>query len=71
MSTRAGVIDSDYRGSVGVVVVNESGGTHIVHAGDRIAQLLFLPVPEVQFVPWSEADAETERGAGGFGSTGS
>ena len=64
-----GVIDSDYRGELLVPVTNHSGVPFTIESGDRIAQLVISPVllPEVE-----EADSldETERGAGGFGSTG-
>ena len=64
-----GVIDSDYRGELRVALYNESDTDYVIHDGDRIAQLMVLPVvqPTLEFV--DELD-ETERGAGGFGSTG-
>jgi dUTP pyrophosphatase len=64
-----GTIDSDYRGEIGVILVNLSDvPTRITH-GDRIAQLVLAPV--VRAV-WVETDvlSDTDRGAGGFGSTG-
>lgn len=65
----AGVIDADYRGEVIVVIQNHGTEDHLVLPGDRVAQLLVLPVPELQVL---EVDAleETERGEGGFGSSG-
>jgi dUTP pyrophosphatase len=64
-----GVIDSDYRGEVLVPLHNRNNHAEVVKFGERIAQLLIVPViqPEVVFV--EELD-ETERGDGGFGSTG-
>ena len=64
-----GVIDSDYRGPLRVGLHNLRSGPYTVHPGDRIAQLLVVPVlcPEVEIV---DRLPETERGAGGFGSTG-
>ena len=64
-----GVIDSDYRGEILVPVTNHSAVPFTIHHGDRIAQLVISPVllPEVEEA--EELD-ETERGAGGFGSTG-
>ncbi len=64
-----GVADSDYRGEYIVALHNDSGATRTVTNGERIAQLVVLPFLSVEF---EEADAldETERGAGGFGSTG-
>ena len=64
-----GTIDSDYRGPLGVILINLGAEPfHIAH-GDRIAQILFAPV--VRAV-WEEKDTldDTDRGAGGFGSTG-
>lgn len=64
-----GTIDSDYRGSLGVVIYNLSPEEHYIHYGDRIAQLVIYQarMPEVEVV--KELD-ETRRGSGGFGSTG-
>ena len=69
LSNGVGVIDSDYRGEIGVGLVNLSQEPYAIQPGDRIAQLMVTPVlqPQLQFV--DELD-ETERGAGGFGSTG-
>ncbi len=65
-----GTIDSDYRGEVKVALVNLGSEPYTVHRGDRIAQLLLAAVPEVE-VEEVAGLAESERGAGGFGSTGS
>jgi dUTP pyrophosphatase len=64
-----GTIDADYRGEIGVILVNLGQAPVAVARGDRIAQLVVAPVARVS---WNEGDtlAETERGAGGFGSTG-
>ena len=64
-----GTIDADYRGEVGVILVNLSQEVQSVEPGERIAQLLFAPVTRCQLV---EVDvlSQTERGRGGFGSTG-
>ena len=64
-----GTIDADYRGEVGVIVVNLSAEGQRIDPGERIAQLIFAPVTRGE---WSEVEqlAETERGSGGFGSTG-
>ena len=64
-----GVIDSDYRGEIGVILHNNSDYSVIFRAGDRIAQLMIVPVLSVE---WVSVDAlgETDRGSGGFGSTG-
>jgi deoxyuridine 5'-triphosphate nucleotidohydrolase len=65
----AGVIDADYRGEIGVVLINHGTEPVSIRGGDRIAQLLIQPVvmaDPIELVALSE----TERGAGGFGSTG-
>ncbi len=69
LDTSAGVLDSDYRGEVKVLLVNGTLHKKTVHAGDRIAQLVILPVARPELI---EADAlpATERGAHGFGSSG-
>jgi len=65
-----GVIDSDYRGEVMVKLTTDSIFKNLdVNQGDRIAQAMLVPVPRVQLVEVAEL-SETERGAGGFGSTG-
>jgi dUTP pyrophosphatase len=64
-----GTIDSDYRGPVGVVLVNLGSEPHTIRRGDRIAQLIVAPVVQAEFRE-SLALGETARGAGGFGSTG-
>lgn len=68
-ANKVGVIDSDYRGEVMVALHNHGKTSRIVNAGDRIAQLVVAPYYTVDF---EEADelSETERGEGGFGSTG-
>ena len=64
-----GTIDSDYRGELKVILINHSSETFAVERGDRVAQLVLAPVTQAS---WQEVDAldDTERGAGGFGSTG-
>ncbi|PLL14034.1 dUTP diphosphatase [Tabrizicola sp. TH137] len=64
-----GTIDSDYRGPLGVALVNLGAEPYTIRHGDRIAQMIVAPVIQVQF---QEVDAlsDTARGAGGFGSTG-
>jgi len=64
-----GTIDADYRGEIGVVVINLSKEAFTVTDGMRIAQLVIAPVTQVA---WQEVDTldETARGAGGFGHTG-
>ncbi len=64
-----GTIDSDYRGPLGVALVNLSDQPYIVRHGDRIAQAVVGPVVQAGYVVVESLD-ETARGAGGFGSTG-
>ena len=64
-----GVADSDYRGEYIVALHNDGEVTRVVKNGDRIAQLVIMPFLSVEFNEVSNLD-ETERGAGGFGSTG-
>jgi dUTP pyrophosphatase len=64
-----GTVDADYRGEIGVILVNLSNEDFIVNDGERIAQLI---IAKHERVNWEEVIvlSETERGAGGFGSTG-
>ena len=64
-----GVIDSDYRGELTVGLVNHGDVPYTIQPGDRIAQLMVLPILRPTLTVVEELD-ETERGAGGFGSTG-
>jgi dUTP pyrophosphatase len=64
-----GVIDSDYTGEIICPVVNHSDKSFIVSPGDRIAQLVFMPVCNATLVQVEDLQ-ETDRGSGGFGSTG-
>ncbi|WP_317057886.1 dUTP diphosphatase [Roseovarius rhodophyticola] len=64
-----GTIDSDYRGPLGVIVMNAGAESFVVEHGMRIAQMVVAPVVQAQFVE-SLSLEETARGAGGFGSTG-
>jgi dUTP pyrophosphatase len=65
-----GTIDSDYRGEVQVLVVNHGQAPYTFEPGERIAQLLVTPVPQVEVVEVEELSQSNERGDGGFGSTG-
>jgi len=69
IDTLAGVIDSDYRGEVKVVLVNHGEEAFPVAAGDRVAQLLVQRVERAAFRAAREV-GDTDRGSGGFGSTG-
>jgi len=64
-----GTVDADYRGEIGVILVNLSNETFVINDGERIAQLI---IAKHERVNWQEVTvlSETARGAGGFGSTG-
>lgn len=64
-----GTVDADYRGEIGVILVNLSNENFVVQNGERIAQLV---IAKHEHIVWSEVTVldETERGSGGFGSTG-
>lgn len=64
-----GTVDADYRGEIGVILVNLSNEEFVINDGERIAQLV---IAKHERVNWQEVDVlnETERGSGGFGSTG-
>lgn len=64
-----GTIDADYRGEIGVVVYNLSREPFTINPGDRIAQLVICPVIQAEWVQVDRLD-KTDRGDGGFGSTG-
>lgn len=64
-----GLIDSDYRGPVSVILKNNGGNPFHLRDGDRVAQMVIVPVPKVVWHLVEELD-DTERGEGGFGSTG-
>jgi dUTP pyrophosphatase len=64
-----GTVDADYRGEIGVILVNLSNETFVINDGERIAQLI---IAKHERIKWKEVTvlSETERGTGGFGSTG-
>ena len=64
-----GTIDADYRGEIGVCLINHGNNTFDVHHGDRIAQIVFAQVEQAALVEVSEL-VDTKRGTGGFGHTG-
>jgi dUTP pyrophosphatase len=64
-----GTIDADYRGDIGVILINLSKEDFTIHDGDRIAQLVVAPFTTVSWQPVETLD-DTERGDGGFGHTG-
>ncbi len=64
-----GTIDADYRGEIGVILVNLSQEPFVINDGERIAQMVIARHEQVEWQPVESLD-ETERGAGGFGHTG-
>lgn len=64
-----GTIDADYRGEIGVILINLSDQDFIIENGERIAQLVIAKYEQGEFIEVNEL-SETSRGAGGFGSTG-
>ncbi|WP_319466900.1 dUTP diphosphatase [uncultured Pseudodesulfovibrio sp.] len=69
VSQGVGVIDPDYRGEIKVSLLNTSGEVRRIKRGQRIAQLVFMPIFQAVLAPVDELGS-TDRGAGGFGSTG-
>ena len=64
-----GTIDSDYRGEIGVILVNLSKNDFVIKNGDRIAQIVFSKFEKINWVDVNDL-SHTNRGGGGFGSTG-
>ena len=64
-----GTIDADYRGEIGIIIINHSDEAFVIEDGERVGQMV---VARYNRVEWTETDSldETERGAGGFGHTG-
>lgn len=67
--TSTGLIDSGYTGSIRVKPYNHSNDTFIVQPGDKISQIIILPVPHIELMQVEELE-DTERGSNGFGSSG-
>jgi len=65
-----GVIDADYHGEIAVILANDGAEPYVVSAGDRIAQMMFQPVVQVDLNYVEEFSITTERGTGGFGHSG-
>ncbi len=64
-----GTIDADYRGEIGVILINHGDSDFLIENGERVAQLVIAKYEQIE---WSEVDSlsESDRGTGGFGSTG-
>ena len=70
-ANKVGVIDSDYRGEWFVPLHNHGSEVRCIANGERIAQVIFMPVPSIEMIEVTEEElTKTERGEGGFGSTG-
>lgn len=65
-----GTIDSDYTGEIGVILINHSTVPFYIAPGDRIAQMIVAPVLRGLSFDWTQEQRETDRGDGGYGSTG-
>lgn len=65
-----GTIDAGFRGEIGVILENRSGGAVLVMPGDKIAQIVFSRVHDISLVETGEVSRDTARGDGGFGSSG-
>lgn len=63
-----GTIDAEYRGEIGVIMTNTGNLSHTINKGDKIAQMVIMPVPMIKWIETEEL-SETERGEGGYGST--
>lgn len=71
LANGTGVIDSDYRGNIKVMLVNEGLDPYTIIAGEtKIAQIVIVPIMLAKFVPFENSWDDTVRGTGGFGSTG-
>jgi dUTP pyrophosphatase len=64
-----GLVDEDYRSTIGVMAFNQSSDAISFAKGDRVAQMVILPYPKVEFVEVDEL-SNSDRGDGGYGSTG-
>ncbi len=69
LANAPGTIDSDYRGPLGVILINLGDAPFVIGHGDRIAQAVIAPVVQANYAP-ADNLSDTTRGAGGFGSTG-
>lgn len=70
LTNSVGTIDSDYRGEVVVLLINHGEEAYTFEPGERVAQLVLMPVPKVELIEVDETNMTLERGQGGFGSTG-
>lgn len=70
LANTVGVIDSDYQGEIGIGIYNRGTAPYTIEPGERICQVLFMPVTQVTLEVVQEFSQESTRGEGGFGHTG-
>jgi len=70
LANTVGVIDSDYQGEIGIGIHNRGEATYTIEPGERICQMMFVPVVQAALEVVSEFSRDSARGAGGFGHTG-
>lgn len=71
LGNSTGIIDQDYHGELKISVLNRNPERYVlIKPGDKIAQLVFIPIIKASFTEVEEFSSETDRGTGGFGSTG-
>ena len=71
LANTVGVIDSDYQGEIGIGIVNHGSVPYTIEPGERICQMMFVPVLQADLSVVRDFSLESRRGTGGFGSTGS
>jgi dUTP pyrophosphatase len=70
LANTIGVIDSDYQGEIGIDILNRGAAAYTVEPGERICQMLFVPIAQAELSIVAEFGQNSSRGAGGFGHTG-
>lgn len=70
LANTIGVIDSDYQGEIGIGIRNQGAAPYTIQPGERICQMMFVPVSQVALAVVNEFSQESSRGQGGFGHTG-
>lgn len=70
LANTIGVIDSDYQGEIQIGLFNRSNTPYTIEPGERICQMLFMPVVQAELVMVEQFSQESQRGSGGFGHTG-
>ena len=70
LANTIGVIDSDYQGEIGIGIYNRGGAAYTIEPGERVCQMMFVPVTQATLEVVEEFSMDSARGAGGFGHTG-